>query len=210
MKPLSAPVYALVSASLAFGAVPLRAVDLQTLVDRSPFSPPAQAADGTGTAEPQGTLEFRGMVTDTEGTSYSIFDTTTNKGRWVRADDANSPVQVKGFDSANNTLEVEQNGKPVKLPLKRAVIQAGQPVSAMVPPMPAPNAAPANPAAANQNRPDGAGDARRLEAVAAEVRRRRALRNSANGTRQGQPAPAATPAPAAPAAPGAVPPPPAP
>lgn len=202
MKPLFAPVYALVSALLAFGAMPLRAVDLQTLVDRSPFSPPAQAADGTGTAEPQGTLEFRGMVTDTAGTSYSIFDTTTNKGRWVRADDANSPVQVKGFDAANNTLEVEQNGKPVKLPLKRAVIQAGQAVSAMAPAMPAPN-----PGAAVQNRPDGAGDARRLEAVAAEVRRRRALRNSAAGTRQGQPAPAATPAPAAP---GAVPPPPAP
>lgn len=207
MKPLFAPVYALVSALLAFGAMPLRAVDLQTLVDRSPFSPPAQAADGTGTAEPQGTLEFRGMVTDTAGTSYSIFDTTTNKGRWVRADDANSPVQVKGFDAANNTLEVEQNGKPVKLPLKRAVIQAGQPISAMAPAMPAPNAGPGNPGAAVQNRPDGAGDARRLEAVAAEVRRRRALRNSANGTRQGQPAPAATPAPAAP---GAVPPPPAP
>ena len=46
MKPLFAPVYALVSALLAFGAMPLRAVDLQTLVDRSPFSPPAQVADG--------------------------------------------------------------------------------------------------------------------------------------------------------------------
>jgi hypothetical protein len=206
MKPLSAPVSALVSAAfLALSAAPLRAVDLQTLVDRPPFSPPPQAAD-TGTAEPQGTLEFRGMVTDAEGTAYSVFDTTTNKGRWVRAEDTNSPVQVKGFDAANNTLEVEQNGRAVKLPLKRAIIQAGQPVAAMTPAAPLPNAAPGNPAA-NQARPEGAGDARRLEAVAAEVRRRRALRNSANGTRQGQPAPAATPAPAAP---GAVPPPPAP
>ncbi len=209
MKPLSAPVYALVSSWLAFCAVPLRAVDLQTLVDRSPFSPPPQASDGSGAPEPQGTLEFRGMVTDGNGTAYSVFDTTTNKGRWVRADEADGSVQVKGFDAQNNTLEIEQNGKPVKLPLKRAIIQAGQPVSSMVPSIPAPNAAPGNPGAAVQNRPDGgAGDARRLEAVAAEVRRRRALRNSAAGTRQGQPATAAPAGQAAPA--GAVPPPPTP
>ena len=138
------------------------------------------------------------MVTDTAGTSYSIFDTTTNKGRWIRADDTNSPVQVKGFDAANNTLEVEQNGRPVKLPLKRAVIQAGQPVSAMIPPTPAiPSpGGPPNPGAVGQNKPDAANDARRLEAVAAEVRRRRALRN-ASGNRQGQPAPATAPAAAA-------------
>ena len=109
----------------------LHAVDLQNLVDRSPFSPASQSADGTGVAEPQGTWEFRGMATDAEGTAYSIFDTTTNKGRWVRAEDSNSPVQIKGFDPANNTLEIEQDGRALRLALKRAVIQSGQSVSAM-------------------------------------------------------------------------------
>ena len=201
MKPFAPYVFGLLCAAFAFAASPVRAMDLQTLVDRSPFSPSPQAGDGSGAQEPQGSLEFRGMVTDSAGTAYSIFDTTTNKGRWVRADDTNSPVQVKGFDAANNTLEIEQNGRPVKLPLKRAVIQAGQPVSAMTTPAPAPAPAPGGQNVQNQNRPDAAGDARRLEAVAAEVRRRRALRNSANGTRQGQPAPATAPAPATPAAP---------
>ncbi len=71
------------------------------------------------------------MATDAEGTAYSIFDTTTNKGRWVRAEDSNSPVQIKGFDPANNTLEIEQDGRALRLALKRAVIQSGQSVSAM-------------------------------------------------------------------------------
>ncbi len=212
MKPQAPHVFGLLCAAFALGVAPLRAVDLQTLVDRSPFSPAPQAGESGGTQEAQGNLEFRGMVTDAAGTSYSVFDTTTNKGRWVRADDTNSPVQVKNFDATNNVLEVEQNGRPVKLPLKRAVIQAGQPVSAMTAPAPAAPPSPGNPTANNnQNRPDAAADARRLEAVAAEVRRRRALRNTATGTRQGQPAPAVAPAaPAAPATPGAVPPPPAP
>ena len=210
MKPLFTKVSGLVCVVLALGSVTSRAVDLQTLVDRSPFAPTPQAGDASGSSEPQGTLEFRGMVTDAAGTSYSIFDTTTNKGRWVRAEDSNSPVQVKNFDAASNTLEIEQNGKPVKLPLKRAVIQAGQPITAMVAPAPSPNGPPQGVPAPGQGgpqaKPDAAADARRLEAVAAEVRRRRALRNTANGTRQGQPAAPA----AAPAAPVAAPPQPAP
>lgn len=192
MKPLSLNVLALACAVLFCSGLGRAAVDLQTLVDRSPFTPPGQGPDQAGAAEPQGTLEFRGMVTDESGTAYSIFDTSTNKGRWVRADDSNASVQVKNFDAASNTLEIEQNGKPVKLPLKRATIQAGQAVTAMVPNVPAPGATPGAPGA-EARKPDAAADARRLEAVAAEVRRRRALRN-ASGNRQGQPAPAATPA----------------
>lgn len=202
MKPLVLKAFGLACLGLA-GAGALPAVDLQTLVDRSPFAPPGQIGENAGPAEPQGTLEFRGMVTDDGGTSYSIFDTSTNKGRWVRAEDANGPVQVKGFDSVNNTLEIEQNGRPVKLPLKRATIQAGQPVTAMIPATPVHLSNPATPGApADARKPDAGADARRLEAVAAEVRRRRALRN-ATKTQQGQPAPngaapAAVPAPPAP------------
>lgn len=198
MKPLAFKTAGLVCLLCASAGL-VRAVDLQTLVDRSPFAPPGQGPDTAGAAEPQGTLEFRGMVTDEAGTAYSIFDTSTNKGRWVRSDDTNSPVQVKGFDAANNTLEVEQNGRSVKLSLKRATIQAGQAVNAMIPSAPPPQI-PGNPANQGEARKsDGTADARRLEAVAAEVRRRRALRNAARPP-QGQPpanaAPAPVPAPA--------------
>lgn len=189
MNPLAFRAFGLACA-LALPAGELCAMDLQTLVDRSPFAPPGQSAETAAPAE-QPTLEFRGMVTDDGGTAYSIFDTSTNKGRWVRADDPEASVRVRAYDPSNGTLEVEQNGRPVKLTLKRAVIQAGQPVANMAPNMPMPGGP------GEVRRPDGNADARRLEAVAAEVRRRRALRNAAQaqqGRPPGQQASAPTPA----------------
>jgi hypothetical protein len=192
--------------ALGAGAGNLSAANLQTLLDRSPFAPSGAAAAAAGPQAEQGTLEFRGMVTDGGGTSYSVFDTTANKGRWVREGDDSGPFKVKSYDSVTSTLEIEQDGRATKLSLKRVTIQAGAPVSAM---MAAP--APANgvvaPGGGDQKRAEPvAADARRLEAVAAEVRRRRALRNSGK-PQQGQPTtpvPAPAPAPADAAAPAPV------
>lgn len=191
MKPLVSKVFGLLSVCVVSTAA--AAVDLQTLIDRSPFAPPGQAAETAAPAE-QGTLEFRGVVTDDQGTAYSIFDASTNKGRWVRADDETGPVKVRGYDPANGMLEVEQNGRPVKLTLKRATIQAGQPVAAMGN-VPAPSNPASGPAQVQRNG-NGNADARRLEAVAAEVRRRRALRNASRNAPQGQPPATQTPPPA--------------
>ncbi len=156
-------------------------MSLQSLVERNPFAPSGHTSQASTPAE-QSTLEFRGVVTDGAGTSYSIFDTSTNKGRWVRAEDTEGPVRVRAYDAGNGTLELEQNGRPLTLTLKRVVIQAGQPVAVAMP----------NPGAGGVVRgADGAADARRLEAVAAEVRRRRALRNAAQA-QQGRPATGAT------------------
>jgi hypothetical protein len=166
----------------------LRGVELQTLVDRNPFAPAGQAAGPVQPAE-QPTLEFRGMVTDFEGTAYNIFDTSTSKGAWVRVDDPDSPFKVRGYDPSSSTIEVEQNGRPLKLTLKRATIQAGPAMSAMVAGASAPGVA----SGEARRTGDSGTDARRLEAVAAEVRRRRALRSAA-GTAQGQPPAAAKPA----------------
>ena len=191
MKPLALQLFGAACAFAVGAGVARGAVDLQNLVDRSPFAPPGHGAEVAPPPE-QATLEFRGMVTDESGTAYSVFDTSTNKGRWVRADDPNSPIRVRGFDAENATLEVEQNGRLQKLTLKRATIQAGQPITAMVPNVaPVPGAP--RPNGGGEVRRDAGADARRLEAVAAEVRRRRALRNAANpGT--GQPPGAVAPA----------------
>lgn len=168
---------------LGFGALSaagLSAMDLQTLVDRSPFSPPKSAVADNGQQEQPGTLEFRGMVVDEAGTSYSVFDVSASRGYWVR-EGGDGPIRVKSYNSQDSQLEVEQNGKPVKLQLKRATIQNGAPMAVAAPRPPSQPGVPppgGGPAVARPNG-DGSADARRLEAVAAEVRRRRALRNAA-------------------------------
>lgn len=187
----------LLSAGLC--ATGLSAADLQTLVDRSPFSPPAGAAATTAAPEVPGTLEFRGIVVDEQGTSYSVFDATASRGYWLR-EGGDGPIRFKSYNAQDTQLEVEQNGRPVKLQMKRASIAAGAPI-AIAPPRPASAGSPqpgGGPAVARAPG-DPATDARRLEAVAAEVRRRRALRNAAATGTPAPAAPAATPAPTPPA-----------
>lgn len=177
---------------LALPGPALPAADFGTLVERSPFAPAAgpKANPGEAAAE-QGTLEFRGMAVDETGTSYSVFDTTQSRGFWIR-EGGEGPLRVVSYNAQDSLLEVEQNGRPVKLQLKRATVQNG---AAAVPHPVAAVQAGGQPPAVGQSNPDG----RRLEQVAAEVRRRRALRNAA--TKPGQPgAPAQPAAPAAPAA----------
>lgn len=180
---------ALTLACLLGGLGEACAVDLQSLVDRSPFSLASQGAGGEGVAEPQGTWEFRGVATDAEGTVFSLFDPGTNKGRWLRAEDNDGPVRIKGFDPANGVLEIEQDGRPVRLALKRAVIQAGQPVAAMVPPAPVANSGNrtfsgrrnnlrAQGQASDQAKLDAATQQQRLQVIAEAARKRREERQA--------------------------------
>lgn len=148
------------------------AADLQTLIARSPFAPAGgpQLNLGDAPAE-QSTLEFRGLVIDESGPSYSVFDASQSRGFWIR-EGGDGPLRVLSYNAQESLLEVEQNGRATKLQLKSASVQNG------AAPAPRPIAAvqPAGqPGAVGPSNPDG----RRLEAVAAEVRRRRALRNAA-------------------------------
>jgi hypothetical protein len=171
--------FSILAAGIMGLAAPVFAApDLQSLIDRSPFAPPKDEATGESPTE-QGALEFRGMVMEGGETTFSVFDATANKARWLRVGEGDS-FKVKHFDAGTNQLEVEQQGKSLKLLLKRSTIQAGAPVVAAPQAGGPPNVHPSDPA----------NDTRRLETVAAEVRRRRALRST--------PTPAQVPAPAAP------------
>ncbi len=173
---------------LALLAPRASAADLQTLIARSPFAPAGgpQLNLGDAPAE-QSTLEFRGLVIDESGPSYSVFDASQNRGFWIR-EGGDGPLRVRSYNAQESLLEVEQNGRATKLQLKRASVQNGaapapRPVAAVQP-------AGGQPGAVGPSNPDG----RRLEAVAAEVRRRRALRNAA--AKPAAEAPAPPPAPA--------------
>ncbi|MCX6938529.1 MAG: hypothetical protein NTU80_11660 [Verrucomicrobia bacterium] len=155
-------------------------MDLSNLTARSPFAP---AGAGVSEAEtPEVTqLEFRSVAEDQGGMMFSVFDVTANRGHWLRLGETGATV-VKSYDAAQGQIQVEHQGKVIPLKLKRATIQAG----AAMPTMPTMAGSPANFGAGTTASPS---DARRLESVAAEVRRRRALRTAAQS-----PAPASAPA----------------
>jgi hypothetical protein len=156
-------------------------MDFNTLVERSPFaSPGAKNVEFENAAPSQ--LEFRGIAADDNGTLFSVYDLAYNRGYWVR-EGGDGEIAVKTFNAADNQLVVEQAGRTLTLSLKRASIQAG--AAAPVAAAPSPGNAPSG--SNNRTAANPAADAQRLEAVAAEVRRRRSLRNAA------QPAAPATP-----------------
>lgn len=105
--------------ALAFSAA-AASVDLTTLATRSPFMPAAEAGVIGVAPEPVGTLEFRGVVVEPEGTFFSVFDATANRGYWLREGMSDGALRVTRYHSESGAIEIEQNGRAVTLELKQA------------------------------------------------------------------------------------------
>lgn len=150
---------------------------------RSPFMPEGGAAGAAVT--PNAPLEYRGYMESAEGVQYRLFDSGSKKGFWVQKDLQNPEgVVFKSHDPVKDTLTVEQGGRSMTLEVRKSRILAGanpaplpMPPPGGQPPQPS-NVAPAVTQAVVLN-PTPADEAKRLEAVAAEVARRRALREQA-------------------------------
>ena len=127
------------------------------------------------------------MVTS-EGTQYRIYDPAKKAGTWVKLNERNPEFEViaKEHDGDLNTLTIEHQGRTLKLAERESkIVSAGN--AALMPPQPVPLPAPAPAAnvapAVTQTvvvNPTPADEQKRLEAVAAEVARRRALREQAS------------------------------
>lgn len=155
----------------AASAASAATVSLDGLVTNSPFV--LKQADET--APPPVTegasVEFRGMIATKEGVLFGLYDRAKNIGAWVGQDDKNSDFDVSAYDPANDLVTVSYQGQSFTLPLSSSKIGAAAPSA-----LPVMNTN-------NGNNPNvqaqADGNRRRLESVAAEVRRRRALRQSA-------------------------------
>src|SRR5690606_28505580 len=127
-------------------------------------------------------LEFRSLIVEDGRRYFSVFDPSAQRGYWVAEDGADdqSGITVSTYDDDAHRLVVSRGGRTYELLLKQANIVAGA--------VPAPVALTNNGSNNNRARPavNTAADARRLEAVAAEVRRRRALRQAAAANATGQ------------------------
>lgn len=151
---------------------------------KSPFMAPQAAANNAPTAGAP--LEFRALIETAEGVQFRLYDPAKKTGTWVKLNERNSELEVlaKQHDEGHKTLTVEHQGRTLTLAMREAkVVSSGSAAQAMMPPpppmpVPASNVAPAVTQAVVLN-PTPADEQRRLEAVAAEVARRRALREQA-------------------------------
>lgn len=164
------------------------------LAAKSPFLPVA----GAGAAAPASNapLEYRGMMQTAEGLKVRIVDPSRHGGAsgvWLHTNerDPNFDFVVKQIDLEHDTVTLDYQGRPLTLAQRvPKVASAGAP-QIMPPGM---QGAPSNmpPAITNSVvvNPTPADEQRRLEAVAAEVARRRQLREQA-AQQVGQGAPVA-------------------
>jgi hypothetical protein len=149
---------------------------------KSPFMPPQSASNAGPT--PGAPLQFGGFIETSEGMQYRIVDPAKKTGVWVKLNEKNAEFDVlaKQHDEGQQTLTIEYQGKTLTLEERRPkVVSSGAAAAAVPPPVAIPaqtNVPPAVTQAVVLN-PTPADEQRRLDAVAAEVARRRAMREQA-------------------------------
>lgn len=170
--------FVLTAALLA--AAPVAASDLQRLVDNSPFAP----VGASGSAATGAPLEFRGVFMDQGEYFFSIYNPATKFSTWVGLDEPGQEFVVRSYDEGAQTIVAAFKGGNLTLRLGKAPAVAATSPAAM----PAPPASTGSAATATVTAPENT-EAKRLADLAAEIRRRRALRQ------QGLPPPGTAAAP---------------
>lgn len=157
---------------------------LESLVANSPFAPKTGA---TAAAPTDAALEFRGVFTDQGELFFSIYDAAKKGSTWVALNESGHPFTVRSYDADAQSVTAEHRGRTLTLALRKA------PNTGFVP-MPVPNVVTANqpPAPGTTVEAGSEDEAKRLAAVAAEIRRRRALRQQV-AVPSAAPPPAQTP-----------------
>jgi len=148
--------------------------DLNSLLRNSPFGNDSRAASDSKGDEP---LEFRGVLTESGVAYFSIFETETSRSAWVRLNEESSrDYTAKRYDWGNRQLTIEYQGRDLVLSLAAdsSPAQVAAPAAAQPP---------ARTTAAKST----VSDAQKLNNIAAEIKRRRTLRQqSINQTKQRQ------------------------
>jgi hypothetical protein len=144
----------------------------------SPFLPPQAAAAAQPTENAP--IEFRGILVIGGKQRFNFFDPAKRQSTWVGLNEPGAPYLVSRYDAGTESVLVDAGGRSLTLTLQKATISTA-PAPANVPVGPPAIAAgtapvPQPPVVLN---PTAADEAKRLEAIAAEVRRRRALRQQA-------------------------------
>lgn len=161
----------------------------ESLPGASPFLPPASQEQAAPTEDAQ--IELRGIMATGDDYMFSIYDASRRMSVWKGLNEPGHEFVVRSFDPARDAVTVEHQGRTLTLALRTAKVASAP---AYTPPMPAtPGAGVPQPVVLN---PTPADEQRRLEAIAAEVNRRRMIRQQAlqaSRAAAGQPQRPATP-----------------
>jgi len=173
---------ATLAAAAAIACACVAPAGTESLVNNSPFLPQS-AVTPAGNSGVLDRFELRGVASIGGTPTFSIYDTTNNRGYWIPLNGSEGGVRVASYDPATENVVLEGEGGSRRLVLKEAQIQT------MAPPAPVPvGVAPQQgiplPAAAGAVTTEQE-MAERRQRIIEELRRRRALRQQA----QGQPAP---------------------
>jgi hypothetical protein len=153
----------------------------ESLVSNSPFLPQSAVTQPTSNGVLDN-FELRGVASFGGTPTFSIYDTTNNRGYWIPLSGTEAGVRVASYDAATEAVVIEGSSGSRRLFLKEAQIQT------MMPPAPVnvgnvpPQGSPLPPAAGAVTTEQEM--AERRQRIIEELRRRRALRQQT----QGQPA----------------------
>jgi hypothetical protein len=157
---------------VAVAAMPAKV--LADLAQASPFLPANMSASAANNG-PSGPVELRGVMTTSQGTEYCIYDVAKRTSAWVGLNEQGNGFVVKSADPSSDSVTVEVQGRTMNLVLHTAKISSA---GSAGPVMNNPQGGSAITQTVVLN-PSPADEQRRLDAVAAEVRRRRLEREKA-------------------------------
>ncbi len=169
------------AAALLFGLILAGRAGAQE-ADSSPFLPNPAAGGAGGAAAENEPLELHGIMPTADGLRFCIFDAAKKTSKWVGLNDASGgdSFTVRSADTDRDTVTVMNGGRLMTLSLRKPKVEsfaAGNPVQLGA--LPAGVSTVLNPTPADEQR--------RLQAIAAEVRRRRLARENADRMEQQSP-----------------------
>jgi len=176
--------------ALLFGVV----AGVRAQTTDSPFLPAGGAAPVTATDN--ASLELRGLLVEPTGPLFHLVDLATKKGAWIGLRETGHEFVVTSYQAQpeGDRITVDYRGRTLQLTLAKGKV--GTAVAAAAPAVtppgiltPPPNG-PISPVVLN---PTAADEARRMEAVAAELRRRREQRQLERQKALANPPPPAPP-----------------
>lgn len=141
------------------------------LVKLSPFLPPVTADAPVNQAAP---LQYDGWIESPEGRRFYVYDPAKKTGKFLKVGESDSDLDVtlKQYAEEHESITVAHAGQTLTLPVRSPKVLSGG--AAPIPhvgiaPVPASPAAPA-------------GTAQQLDAIAAEIARRRQMREQSPST----------------------------